>query len=402
MSQFNTTSTMDGLFKSIYGESQINLVPEANVLLNLIKFRPSEKVGKDYKVPVVLSNEQGATYLAAGDGVTTLNDSIALTSKEATVNGAQLIMRGALDMESASKAAAAGKGSFKDATQMLVENLTDSASKRLELMFLYGRSGLAVVSSLSSQEITLTLASFAEGIWAGMEGAVIDVYQSNGSVRQAGLVISSVDLDNRILTVTGTTTGIASTDIIYFKGAYGKECYGLDSIITNTGSLFGVDASAYALWKGSSYAAGSAALTMSKVLSAVSKAIGKGGLSEECIVLVNPKTWNNLNSDQAALRQYVDDKSEAKSGFEAITYRGPNGKISVIAHSYVKEGEAFVLPPKRVKRVGSQDLSFINPTGQVFMAVPDKNAFECRIYGNQSIFVETPAKCVKITGIVNS
>lgn len=402
MAQFNTTSTMDGLFKSIYGESQISLVPESNVLLNLIKFRPSEKLGKDYKVPVILANEQGATYLGAGDGVTTLNDSIAMTSKEAVVNGAQLIMRGALDMETAAKAAAAGKGAFKDATQMLVENLTDSASKRLELAFLYGRSGLGTVASLASQVITLSVASFAQGIWAGLEGAQIDVYTSAGSVRQANLTISSVDLDTRTVTVVGTTTGIVATDVVFFKGAYGKECIGLDAIITNTGSMFGIDASAYALWKGSTYAAGGAALTMSKVLSAVSKAIGKGGLNEECIVLVNPDTWNNLNSDQSALRQYTDEKSEAKNGFEAITYRGPNGKISVIAHSYVKAGEAFVIPPKRIKRVGAQDLSFVNPTGQVFMQVPDKNAYECRIYGSQSIFVETPAKCVKITGIVNS
>lgn len=402
MSQYNTTTTMDGLFKSIYGESQINLVPESNVLLNLIKFKPSEKTGKDYKVQVILANEQGATYLAANDGIVTLNDHIAMTSKEALVNGSQLYMRGAIDQEAASKAAAQGKAAFKDATQMLVESLTDSASKRLELMFLYGRSGLGIVSGLNSQVITLTAASFAEGIWAGLEGAVIDVYTSGGSVRRAGLVISSLDLDARTITVTGTTTDIVSTDVVYFKGAYGKECYGLDAIITNSSSLFGIDASSFALWKGSSYAAGGVALTMAKVLSAVSKAVGKGGLNEEVLVLVNPTTWNNLNSDQAALRMYGDDKSEAKNGFEAITYRGPNGKISVVAHSYVKAGEAFVIPPKRIKRVGSQDLSFVNPSGQIFSPMSNSNAYECKIYANQSIFVECPAKCVKITGIVNS
>lgn len=402
MATENTIATMDGLFKSIYGDSQIKLVPESNVILNLIKFRQSEKLGKDYKVPVLLANEQGATYLASGDGVVSLNSAVAMTQKEAVVNGAQLIMRGALDMESMSKAASAGKAAFKDATQLLVENLTDSASKRLELMFLYGRSGLGTVASLSSQVITLTAASFAMGIWAGMEGAAIDVYTSGGSVRQANLTITSVDLDNRTLTVSGTTTGIVSTDVIYFKGAYGKECYGLDAIITNSSSMFGIDASAYALWKGNTYSAGSAALTMAKVLSAVSKAIGKGGLNEEVVVLVNPDTWNNLNADQSALRQYINADNEAKNGFEAITYKGPSGKINVIAHSYVKAGEAFVLPPKRIKRVGAQDLSFANPTGEVFYPVADKNAYECKIYGNQSIFVETPAKCTKITGIVNS
>lgn len=401
MAQVNTTTTLSGLFKTVYGDEILNLQPDSAVLSKMTKFRETERIGKSYECPVILSSEQGATYMAAGDGAVTLNSSVAATLKNAAVDASQILLRGQIDYEAAEKASGGAKA-FKGATELLVENLMESATKRQELSFLYGQTGLATVSALASQVITMSAATFAPGIWSGMENAVIDVY-NGASVRQANLVITSVDLDNRTLTVTGTTTGIASGDKIFFKGAYGKECAGLDKIITNTGSLFGIDASAYALWAGSSYDA-SGALTMAKVLSAVSKAVAKGGLNEDVVVMVSPKTWSNLNSDQAALRNYVDKDSKAQNGFEAIEYRGMNGKISVVASGYVKEGEAFVFPPKKLKRIGTREISFNTPGRQdeIFMHVPDMNAYELRCYGAQSIFVEAPAKCVKITGIVNS
>lgn len=405
MAQVNTISTLNGLFKTVYADEIKKLQPENTVLQNIVKFRESEKLGKSFSVPVILSSEQGVTYSAAGDGAVSLNASVSATMKEALIDGANIFLRGQIEQEAISKAAVKGERAFQNATQLMVENLMDSAARRLEIAMMYGQSGLATVASLSGQVITITTGQFASGIWAGMEGATIDVYTSGGSVRQAGLVISSVDLDNRAITVTGTTTGIVSTDKIYFKGSYGKEMVGLDKIITNTGSLFGIDASAYALWAGSTYSAGSAALTMAKVLSAVSKAVAKGGLmNEDVVCLVNPLTWSNLNSDQAALRQYVDKDSKAQNGFEAIEYRGQSGKISVISSNIVKEGEAFIFPPKRLKRVGSQEFSFSPPghDGSYLFPVPDMNAYELRLFANQSLFCETPAKCVKITGIVNS
>lgn len=417
MAQTNTTATLDGNFKAVYGDSVVNLQPESAILSKMVKFKESERIGKSYQVPVILSSEHGCTYLAAGDGVTTLNDSIAAVLKNAEVQGAQIVLRGQIDYEAASKAASS-KQAFKNSTELMVENLVESAARRLEAMFLYGGSGIGVAdtsvnSTATKTVITMTTASFAAGLWAGMEGAQLDLYNGGSKLNTTqALVIDSVDLDLRKVTVTGAAADITAVDTqlssgdatFFFRGAKSKECSGLDAIITNSSTMFGIDASAYALWKGSSYSAGSAALTMAKVLSAVQKAVAKGGLNEEVVVLVNPLSWGNLNSDQAGLRQYVTSDSVAKNGFESIEYRGMNGKISVVAHPMVKEGEAFIFPPKRMKRVGSQELSFQTPgrAGEIFLHIPDKNAYEMRIYGNQSLFCEAPAKTVKITGIVNS
>lgn len=228
---------------------------------------------------------------------------------------------------------------------LVVQNLYESHAQKLEASLLYGTSSIGTVSSLSSQDIILTAASFADGLWMGKEGAVIDVYNGS-SVRQAALVVSVVNPSTYTITVTGTTTGIVANDKVYLKGAYGKECYGLDSIITNSGSMFGIDASAYSLWAGNSYSASSAPLTMAKTLSAASMAVAKGGLNGDAVCLVHPSSWNNLNSNESALRTYQNNEGKASNGFDAIEYRYAGGKIKMISHPMVKRGEAFLFSPK--------------------------------------------------------
>lgn len=423
MAQYNTTSSLNGLFKSVYGDDYKSLMPETAKLLKMLPFKQAQRIGKKFEFPVLLSREHGVTYLNAGDGVQTLNDHVASVMKNVEVDGAQIIARAAIDYEAAAKAQS-GKEAFVNATELLVENLLESISYRQEISFLYGQSGIGVADSSANVDtthtvVTLTVASFAPGIWAGSEGAKLHFYNVGGSTlvsssADAIFNIDSVDLDNRTITLSGTTTGIGALDTalgsadrdIYFYNSKGKECAGLDKIITNTSSLFGIDASSFALWKGSSYAAGGVALTMAKVLAAVGKAVAKGGLNEKVVCLVNPVTWGNLNSDQAALRKYDNSYKSMKgeNGFESILYHGQNGEIEVISHPMIKQGEAFIFPPKRVKRIGASDITFQTPgrEDEIFLQLPSSNGFELRSYAHQAIVCECPAKMVKITGIVNS
>lgn len=405
MAQTNTAATLDGLYKSVYGENgPIQLLPDMAILQSMIPFNSAQRTGKSYEVPVVVSSAQGFSYGLA-DATITLNTEVAATLKNLTVKGAQIVGQASLNYDAASRSTSSGKQGFMDSAHLVVKDLFESHGRKLEMSLLYGSSGIATVASLASQVITLTAASFADGLWIGAEGMKIDVYQSDKTtVRQAGLVVSAVDPTAYTVTVTGTTTGIVSTDVVYVAGSNGNECYGLDAIISNTGSMFGIDAAAYSLWKGSSYACGSAALTMAKVLNGSSQAIARGGLARDAILLVHPSSWNNLNADQGALRQYVDDKNSAANGFEKIDYRGPNGKISVVAHPMVKRGEAFLLDPKNMKRVGSQDISSTTPgkSEEIFLHSPTLSAYILRTYSNQAIICEKPAQCVKFTAIVPS
>lgn len=429
MAQQNTTATLDGLFKIVYGEGPISAIPEVAILQKEIKFQAADKIGKSYNFPVILTSEAGVTYLAAGAGVSTLNNAIAAQLKEATVDANQIIIRGQMDYEAAAKATS-GAEAFKNASELLVENLMETASRRLEMAFLYGQSATGLGTAASSVNtnttttvITISAAGWAPGIWAGSENAIINFYKVSddtlvSSSTNADFTISAVDFVNRKLTVTGSTTGISALDTalsapcyIQWQGSKSGtttwvEPAGIDKIITNTGSLFGISATTYSLWAGSSYSFGSAAATVAKILNGVSLAVSKGGLMEEVGVLVSPKTFTNLSSTMTDLRRQNGGQKELTGigGFEAITLMGPGFKMNLIVHPMVKEGEAFCIPFKRFKRIGSQEFSFETPgrKGELFLHVPDKNAYELRLYGAQAIVCQTPAKCVKFTSIVNA
>jgi len=403
MASTNTVLTLDGLYKKVYAKSgPIVALPEIAILQDLVPFQASKREGKSYNVPIVVSDEHGFSYGDADETIT-LNTEIAATLKEISVNGAQIVGQASLNYAAAARSMGS-EAAFLEAGHLVVQNLNTSASKKLEASLLYGRSGISTVASLSSQVITMTAASWADGLMMNLINCQIDVYTSGGSLRQGNLVVTAVDPTNYTITVTGTTTGIVSTDVVYLDGAFGKECYGLNAIITNTGSMFGVDASAYPIWAGSSYSAGSAALTMTKVLSGAAQAVARGGLSGEAVLLCHPSSWNNLNSDQAALRQYTTDDKKAQNGFEEIVYRGPNGKIRVVSHPMIKRGDAFLFDPKSLKRVGSQDISNMTPgrSDEIFMHSQTLSAYLIRVYSNQAIFCERPATAVKITSIVPS
>jgi hypothetical protein len=418
-----TVSDLNGLFKQAYADEIVNLIPEASLVTRSVAFQGRDKMmGDQYNQPVILRAEQGFTYAAPGSGAFTINPPVTMVTKNAVVTGFQMLERAGLDYESVFKAA--NVNAFKDAVDLSMENAMESFGKRLELALLYGQSatGLGTVDSSVNTNTTTTVIAFttgqwASGIWAGSEGALLDVYQNNGSTKinaNAAVVVSAVDVINKKLTVTGNATDVAAVDtylaganggVLRYYGATSNEMAGLDKILTNTGSLFGIDASAYALWGANTYAVGGA-LTLAKLQSAVALAVARG-LTEDVDVLVNPSTWSNLLTEQAALRMYDSSFSSAKttSGSKAIEFFSQNGKMTIHPHIYVKEGEAFALPFDRAVRVGSSDITFNIPgtdDGKVFQQRADNAGFEYRIYTQQSLLVETPAKCIKLTGIVNS
>lgn len=422
-----TVSDLSGLFKEVYGDSVVNLIPESSIITKKVSFVSKEQQnGNLYHQPVIVQGEHGVTYAGPLSGAFALNDSITMKTQDAQVAGSQMVLRSQMDYESAARAVAGGKRAFRSATELQVENMLESIGKRLEIGLLYGQTDLGTVdtsanASATSTVLTLTVASWADGIWSGMENAKISLFKtSDGSLlnANAALVISAVSTTNRTLTVTGNSTDISAIDThlssgdaaVNFYGARTAsttyaEAVGFDKILTNSGTLFNINASTYDLWRSNSYSAASAALTFGKLQSAVAVAVGRG-LSEDVEVFVNPKTWANLNTDQAALRMYDSsyNMNEGRAGNKELVFVGQNGLMHVISHPFVKQGEAFVVPCKRAKRIGATDITFNTPGvgGEIFRQLDGYAGFEFRCYSNQALILETPAKAVKVTGIVNS
>ena len=185
--------------KVVYGDGPVKAIPEVALLQKEVKFEKASKIGKSYNFPVILSAEAGVTYLAAGAGVSTLNDAIAATLKESIVDANQIIVRGQMDYEAAAKAVGS-KEAFQSATELLVMNLQETGAKRVEIGMLHGRSatGLgtadsSVNASATSTVVTMLAAGWAPGVWSGMEGAQFNFYKAsdNSLISSGALLIKS-------------------------------------------------------------------------------------------------------------------------------------------------------------------------------------------------------------------
>lgn len=410
---------LNGLFKEVYADQVENLVPESAKFINDVPFTEGQKLGDSYHQPTILTNEHGITYAGPDAGSFALNSAVALTMKDAQVQGYQMLLRSQISYDAAARASSGGSKAFENATSLLVSNMAESLGKRLEISSWYGQDGIAEIESTSNVSATsttlqITTASWATGIWSGTEGAMIDIYKGTEKQNTTGdVTVSSVDVDNRTVTVTAAAADITSIDEgspvsgmnVYFKGSYGNEMAGVNKILTNTGTLFNIDASTYNLWRSNVVTYGSGELTLARILSAVSKAVQRG-CNENVRLYVNPDTWQDLNADEAALRVYDQSykSSNADRGNAMITYYSQNGKIEVVPHNIIKEGDAFGLAEDRWRRIGATDITFRNPGkgGEFFRELNDNAGFELRAYLDQSAFTETPARSFKITGFVNS
>lgn len=392
----NTLDNLNGLYKKVYDGKLENLIPDGTKLLNAIKFvRKEKRPGADYNQSVILGMEHGVSFAEPDEGAFALNPPISGVIKQASIKGYQMVLRSAMAFDTMFAADASGERAFEEATKYIFQAMMDSISKKLEVRLFYGQSGLATIGAPVGNVLPISAGQWAPGIWGGAENMRIEIYEnvSNepGALR-GDAKITAVDFDNKTITVDALPAGVASTDLIFEYGSKGKEMAGLHKIITNTGSLFGISASQYSLWKGNSHSVGGS-LSFNKLAKGLAKPVAKG-LQSDVTVYVNPTSWADLMTEQAGTRRFdVSYKSStAQNGSEALEFFSQNGKMTIVASIFVKEGFAYAINHDQFLRVGSTDLTFKNPlSNEDFFHLLENNAgVGIRCYTNQALF------CIKI------
>lgn len=404
MAQYVDVSTLNGLFKESYASKIKDLVPEGVKLYNMVDFNGAEKQpGNFYHAPVSLSLEHGFSYGGDTGAVFTLAASIASAMEDAQVRGCEMVLRSAISVGAAARSVST-KNSFEQATKRLVQVMLKSMHIRLEAQLFYGQSGIGKVESVTGTVIKICDAEWAAGIWSGAKNMLINI-RSQAGTNRGNATVTNVDLGLKTITLDIVPAGVtgdpdpedAAADVIWYAGAYQKEFAGLHKIITNTGTIFNIDASQHDLFKGNVIPAGTDATTGAVFISfdlieaAVTRAMEKGLMEEDVTALVNPKHWDKLLSDLNAKRMYDSSYSdkELKEGTNKISFYGQNGKIDIVSSLFVKEGIAFVLPPKELERIGSTEVTFQMPgveEGRFFRLLENENGYELRLYTDQALF----------------
>lgn len=406
MADFNTLTTLNGLFKDVYASEVHNMIPNIAKLQDIIKFISRQyQEGNQYVQPLVLQLEHGVSYGSPDDGAFLLNAPISGVVKHARVRGAQMLLRTAVAYDVLARSQNSA-GSFQQATKFIVQAMTESMAKKYEVELFYGQSNIGIVESVvdgAVDSITITEAEWASGIFCGGKGMKIDVYSPANALRQT-VTIKSVDFDTRTLQIEeAIAVSIVAGDVLKPYGAHNKQAAGLVKIMSNTGLLFEIDAAEFELWKGN-VVPNVGELSFEKLVKALAKPIEKG-LDKDVVAIVSPKTWTTLMKDQAALRKYDQSYNTKKleNGTMAIEFFSLNGKIEIHSSTYCKDGYAFIFAPEDFARIGATDVTFSLPgmPDQFLLQSPDRAGYEMRCYVNAGLFSKSIGQTLLLTGITH-
>jgi hypothetical protein len=408
---------MAGYMKQVYDKLE-RAVPEWAEVQKRVAFNGSKRLGDTYNFPVKLRRAHGVTIKGGADVGTgfTLNAPKSLIMRNAQVAGSTCVVQEDIPYDLIQMAQQEGEAAFGDAMDEIVFGLRDTAAWYLEMCLLYGATDIGVISVIggagTTRTWTISTPTWAPGLWAGMEGALLDAYDPTLVTKRntnADIEVTTVLTDTIQIFVTGNAADLTATlvnDRLVPKGCNGAWFAGIDKILTNTGSLFNIDASVFSLWKSNTFSAGNAKLAMAIIQSAATRGMVRG-LDEEVDVLVGPYSWTDLNNDLAALRRFIENmKGAVEMGTKKITFHGVTGApINLVPHPMVKTADAFMVPFKRVRRIGFSDItSKLKPGSDstpenFYQDLENVAAIRIRNYWNQGVIVKLPSRCTKITNI---
>jgi len=412
-----TVTVAAGLLKQAYSEDISKVIPASSILQDQIDFVPDgQREGAQFNCPVLLSLPTGFTY---GSGYATFQPIIPSNVQYAYLTGSNINLRDGIANDLISRAMT-DKNSFMTASKYVMMALQKSMSKELELNLLYGSSGYGqgstiVASTATVTKLTISAAAWAPAIWSGMENASLTIMNGSSLVgTEGGYTLTRVDIANRILYLTSSsgdaTTLVAlngTTVDVYQNTGYGNQMVGLKSILTASSTLFGLATTSYSVWQPNTFDVGTAPLSLGKIEDACALATARGAEDEELSVLINPNSYANLVTEASSARRYDGSYSKKKleNGARELEYHGPNGIIKIVAHPFVKQGEGFVFPVSRAKRIGSTDITFDLPGfagPALYLPSPTNTGVEVRVFTSQALFHEAPSHCVYLSNIVAS
>ena len=430
-----TTQVAAGLLKQAYSDDIAKVVPASSILQEEISFVPdSQREGAQFNCPVLLSLPSGFTY---GAGYATYQPIIPSNVQYAFLTGSNINLRDGIANDLISRAMS-DKNSFMTASKYVMMALQKSMRKELELNLLYGSAGYGQVAgyvnnSSTSSTLYFTFASWAPAIWSGLENSTVQFYNAGTQVNSStGLfTITAVTIAQSLpnwggsITVTGASgditalqtainqvwasgnTALGTAVDVYMNTSFGNQMLGVKGILTATGTLFGLNTASYSVWQPNTFDCSNAPLSIGKVLDAGALAVARGAEDETLDVLVNPNTYANIIVEASSARRYDSSykKDTLANGARYIEYFGPNGKMRVIAHPFVKQGEGFILPLEDCKRIGSTDITFDLPGfagPALYLPSPTNTGVEVRVFTSQAVFFEKPSHGVYLKNIIPS
>lgn len=405
---------------------------------------PQSRLGNQYNFPLQGSLEHGQTADISG-GAYNLNPSVPMTLVNAQLDGFDFAMTADIpysDMLRARNGVSQGGGGAAAAyfkpLDLKVKGLMRSSTLYRELWLAYGPgTGSTIASDIGqlatsgflvsggpnwnqTPRVKLKTQSWIPGMWNLMKNAKLEVLNAAGTalVGSAGQFVQVDSIpdptltDVTILAGATITAAVAAQQRFLPFGWYQKCCVGLEGILNNTGSLFGINAANYTFWRAGAKNIGGA-LTRAKILG-IASTLFPNGLDQGATLFVGSAQFADLAEETmiigsgattSAVQMFTGngEQTTKRIGTNKLIYVSPVGEIEVRLYKLMKQGEAFFFGNGLVKRGGAADVTFRGDGNQYFLQELGTQAgYQIRCVSNQAVFIETPYQCAILTGITST
>jgi hypothetical protein len=416
-----TLTNAAGLVKQVY-DDEVNkkVIPVSGILQKEVDFVPQDQhEGAQWNQPVLLQLPSGFTY---GQGLANYQAIVPSQVQYAFLTGSNINLQDGVANDLIARTIS-NKNSFMTAAKYTLMALEKGMKRQLETDILYGQKGLgqtSVIANTSSTTSTITIvaAEWASAIWSGFEGCLINFYNAGSLVGTNGYTLTSVNIPNQTLLVTGTTGDTTTLQALngtlldlYISNSFGNQMLGIHGITASfpgtPATLFGLSTTAFSVWSGNQFPVGGVAISLGKIEDGVGLAAARGAEDEDISTLINPVNYTNCVVEASSARRYDSSYKQGKldNGARALEYYGPTGLIQLVSHPFVKQGYAYGLPLERCKRIGSVDVTFDLPgfAGPA-LYVPSSTFTGVLVteFTSQAFYLEAPSHSIQWTGIVPS
>ena len=260
-----------------------------------------------------------------------------------------------------------------------------------------GTGFLAEVESNTANSVTV------DSVTNLIEGMVVDIISSTGELGKTSVRIKSIDRANKI--VTFTTSSIGDTNYAGFKlcvqGSYNNEITGLGAIFKSTGSLYGLNRSAYS-WmipymkniENESKKTDISEVVMQRAIDE----LDENANSKVDFIVCSAGVKRNYQSYLASYRSNVDVLN-LEGGYKAISYNG----IPLVSDRFVPANTMYLLNTAEFNLHQLCDWKWLeSEDGRVIKQTPGKPTYQATLVKYADIICNKPSGQAKITGIQES
>ena len=417
-------------FKERYPSTEA-YVKASQVISDLQKDFPFDSggtPGKAWNESILMTEEQGVVYSAAGTDAT-LPTPIAMKMERARFIGNKIEMVSAVSLEAALRGDSADQTMAR--TVITAQNsMRDTHIMRKEWNLLNGgrsvaeidTGGIAAGASAVQKLVTFTVESWVPTLWTRAVNATFDIYDEdseaqdpasvkrNASSASAVYTCNAVNFDTRTVTLTATTAGdwddVVATDRLWWSTSYLNETLGMTGIAADTtGSIFlaapegSVTVPVYGIWKGITKDLAGDPLTMNVVSDYCAEVADRSDKDNMLTLRVGPRQYHGLAIELAASRYYDGSwQKDITNGFESIKFVTPNGTIRIKSHRLMRWSEALLTDDTVFSRRGVTEMENVFPDGsggtKLYRLRDTKNQLEIRTYSQDGMFCNRPNRSV--------